>query len=250
MNAKLEEKIDKIKAMSIEELCEKFDCQPEEICMGDYIAKYTDDKVCPYKVILGYANFENSNVIDLGKLEVVYGRKQAEEKSIFRTKKKEASYLGLSIKYSQIKSLGKLRKVYGSIGLNANIKSLSNLEYLGSSLYISNLNVEDLGELTTIEGILYIEDDCNKSKIRSLGKLKKAGKLSLNASNLTDLGDLEEMDAFELGAKTNFRLIYSLKDKFKKIDGKYMRKDLIVDKEEVVENQEQVEETQGVGVQE
>lgn len=250
MNAKLEEKIDRIKEMSIKELCEKFDCKPEEICMGDYMPKYTGETVCPYKVILGYANFEGSNVTDLGKLEVVYGRKQVEEKSIFRTKKKEASYLGISVKYSKIQSLGRLRKVYGSIGLNSSITTLGNLEFLGSSLYISNLNVQDLGKLKTIDGILYLEDDSNRCKVMSLGKLKRVGKLCLNTSTLRELGDLEEFSAIQCGTKCNYKIGDILKDKFKKVDGKYVRKDLIQSNETVENQEEQVDNPQGIGAQE
>ena len=74
MNSKIAEKIERVRRMPIEELCKKYNCQPEEICLGDYIARDQDDKVCPYKVILGFANFENSQVESLGNLEVVYGR--------------------------------------------------------------------------------------------------------------------------------------------------------------------------------
>ena len=65
MYLSLSKKIDEIKALSREELAEKFNCKPEEICMDDYIARNTDDTVCPYKVIMGYANFEDSKVTSL-----------------------------------------------------------------------------------------------------------------------------------------------------------------------------------------
>ena len=68
MNIKMSVKIEELKQLSVADLSRKFQCLPEEICMGDYIARYTDDKVCPYKVILGFANFEGSKVRDLGLL--------------------------------------------------------------------------------------------------------------------------------------------------------------------------------------
>ena len=41
-----------------------------------------------------------------------------------------------------------------------------------------------------------------------------------------------------------------LKDKFKKVDGKYVRKDLIQSKETVENQEEQVDNSQGIGAQE
>ena len=78
MDSSLEKKIINLKEKSVSELAELFHCREDEICLSDYIARKTSDTVCPYKVIMGYANFEDSLVTDLGKLEVVVGKETLE----------------------------------------------------------------------------------------------------------------------------------------------------------------------------
>ena len=218
MNIKLEEKIESVKKMSIEELCEKFQCAPEEICVGDYIAKNTNDRVCPYKVILGFANFENSDVVSLGNLEIVYGKKVQG-----LTFKSDSIYLGISLKYSKIKSTGKLRKVYGSIGLNPSITSLENIEFLGSNFYVTNTNLEDFGVLERIDGTLSMEDDAIKCKIRSINKLKKVRKIYLNTNSIKDIGDLEEFRDIMFGKKCSEKTKALFEKNFVRDGSKYLR---------------------------
>jgi len=114
MNDKLAERIEKLKELSIETLCKKFNCTPEEICMDDYIARNSNDTECPYKVILGYADFELSNITNLGKLEIVFGRRLKDAYGPLNDINGKPVYLGLNIKNSNVNSLGNLKKVYGS----------------------------------------------------------------------------------------------------------------------------------------
>jgi len=163
MNKKLEEKIDSLKELSIEELCAKFDCKPEDICLGDYIARNTSDTVCPYKVILGFADFENSDVTSLGKLEIVYGRKLIDQGVVLTDIHHQAIYNGLNLRNSLITDLGNLQKVYGSFSVNKNITSLGNLNFLGSNLYLNLTNITSIDTDLKIDG----------TKVSSQGELGK-----------------------------------------------------------------------------
>lgn len=228
MNFRLEEKMEKIKSMSIEELCEKFNCKPKEICMGDYIAKNTRDTVCPYKVILGYANFENSDVLSLGKLEVVYGKKLEDTVGTLTDVYGQPIYSGINLRNSKITNIGKnLKKVYGSISLNKNITSMGSLEFLGSNLFLSNTFVTDLGNITEIDGTLNLEDDQRRCLIESLGKLKKVRRLYINSRCLQDLGDLEEVLELKVGSRCGQKVIDLLEKGLIRRGNKHIRKEHI-----------------------
>ena len=226
MNFRLEQEIEKVRSMTIEELCEKFNCKPKEICMGDYFAKDTRDTICPYKVILGYANFEFSDVVSLGKLEVVYGKKLEDTVGPLSDVYGQSIYSGVNLRNSKITDLGKLKKVYGSISLNKSIKSMGHLEFLGSNLFISNTNVEDLGNITEIDGTLNLEDDQTKCLLKSLGKLQKVRRLYINSRCLQDLGDLEEVIELKMGPKCNDKVISLIERNLIRRGSKHIRKEL------------------------
>ncbi len=228
MNSKLASKIDEVKKMSIEELCKKFNCEPEKICMGDYIANQTNDTVCPYKVILGFANFEGSNVTSLGDLEIVYGKKLVDSLGVIYSKNHQPIYHGINLKNSKIKSLRNLRKIYGSITLNENITTMENVEFLGSNLYVVNSNLKSFGNVTVIDGILNLEDDDQKCKMVSLEKITKIRYLFLDTNCLRDVGDVEEIKEIRFGLRCNDGIRKLIEKNFKKVGGKYIRKDLIV----------------------
>lgn len=231
MNFKLEEKIDKIKKMSIQELCEKFNCQPEEICMGNYIARNTDDTVCPYKVILGFANFEGSNVTSLGNLEIVYGEKLVDLFGKLTDTKHQAMYMGLNLKNSKITDLRNLRKVYGSISLNQNITTLGNLEYLGSNLYLNNTQLSNLGNLQIIDGTLNLEDDELRCKLTSLGKLKHVRRIVIATNSLKDLGDLEEFKELSIPMLKYIKVKKLFETNFVHNGSKYIKRNINVTQE-------------------
>ena len=205
MNRSIAEKIEKIREMSIEELCKKHNCTPEEICVGDYIARNTKDTVCPYKVILGFANFENSQVESLGNLEVVYGKPLVDNNGLMHDINHNPIYLGVNFKYSKIKDLGNLRKVYGSITLNDLITSMGKVEYLGSNLYLNLTNIKDLGELRQVHGRLNLEN--MKSRLYSLGKLEKVGSIYCDVNTLMDMGKLTKVTYLTYGPNCTYMAI-------------------------------------------
>jgi len=207
MNSKLVAKIDKYHAMTKEELAEKFDCKPSEICIGDYIARETDDKVCPYKVITGFANFEGSDVESLGKLEIVIGKKLKDNNGKITDLKHYPIYYAFNIRGSKIKDLGKLKKVYGTFAINENVESLGNLIFLGSNLNISNLNLKDLGKLETVDGMLSMLDDSIPCQIESLGNLKRVRHLIVKTKSLKDFGKLEETKQIFISPGCNKQLL-------------------------------------------
>jgi len=223
MNKKLEAKIEAILAMPIEELCKKYNCKPEEICLGDYIAMNTNDTVCPYKVILGFANFENSNVTDLGQLEVVFGKK-LQDKNIFLTDLNFCyMYRGINLRNSKVTSLGKLRKVYGTCSLNNKITSLGNLTFLGSGLFFNRTIIKTIDTELKVDGLVNVED----CKLESLGSLKAAKLLNIGSKSLQSFGDLEKVSKISFAKNCNKNLIAYFEKNYIKNDGKFIRKDLI-----------------------
>ena len=213
-----EEYIDQVKSMPIEKLCKKLNCTLEEICLGNYIARETKDTVCPYKVILGFADFEGSEVTDLGKLEVVFGNKLNSVKS----EDGEPTYLGLNIKNSKITNLGKLRAVYGLFYFDRNLTSLGNLEFLGSGLNLNNTSIRTLGKVRKIKGKLNIED----SSLESLGNLEIVEEMYINSGKLRDLGNLEKAGKISVGAKCGHLALCLLNSCFVRKKGRFVRNNI------------------------
>lgn len=84
------ESLRQIIKLAKEKMAEYYHCKEEEICIGDY--KPVEEKICPYKVILGDAYFEKKQIEDLGNLETV---------------------LGNLFEYGSIKNYGKLASIKG-----------------------------------------------------------------------------------------------------------------------------------------
>lgn len=224
-------KIEKMKSLSREEIAEIHGCKPSEVCMGDYIACNTNDKKCPYKVIMGFANFENSRCESLGKLEVVYGRPMEKDESYLTPRQRlkkmfTLDYWGLNIKHSEIKDMGNVRVVYGSLWLNENITSLAKTEYLGSNLYLNRTNVEDFGNTRVIEGRLNIENI--KGNLTTLGdNIEKIGLIYIDDLTLESLGSSLKSARIEVGSKISNKLTRELRTKFVEQNGKFIRKELV-----------------------
>lgn len=214
MNRKLAEKVEEIKGLTREELVKMHNCKPEQICMGDYIARNTDDKTCPYKVILGFADFENSKVISLGDLEVVYGRRLCDLAGPINDIYSRPIYLGVNLKNSHIFTLNNLKKVYGSLSLNEYIKSMENVEWLGSNLYLNQTRVADLGALKKIEGRLNLED--MKVKLKSLGKLEEAETVYVDITGVESLGSLKKVKSVIYGKHCGTKTKRLFESKFPK----------------------------------
>jgi hypothetical protein len=88
-----------------------------------------------------------------------------------------------------INSLGALEYVRGNVHLeHCKAKSLGNLRTIIGSLYIDEESeVQSLGRLEMIYG----EGDFRGAKLKSLGKLKRVGKIDLSGSDIESLGELE-----------------------------------------------------------
>ena len=223
MNKKLVEKIEIILAMPIEELCIKYNCKPEEICMGDYIARNTDDTVCPYKVILGFANFENSNVTDLGPLEVVFGKKLKDRDTFITDLNSCYMYHGINLRGSKVSSLGNLIKVYGSFSLNSRIKSFGKLSFLGSGLYFNRTTIKTIDTELQVDGMVNVEN----CELVSLGGLKATRSLNIDSKSLQSFGDLEKVSKISFGVDCDKKMIGYFEKTYARSEGKFIRKDLI-----------------------
>lgn len=76
-----------------------------------------------------------------------------------------------------------------NLGDNTTIRSLGNLRYIQGNANLSWSSIEDLGELTEVEGGLSL---IFSPKLKSLGNLKEVGgSLSLEGTGITSLGNLE-----------------------------------------------------------
>jgi len=124
----------------------------------------------------------------------------------------EYAFCSLDLRNTIIKSLGKLKRVGGSLNLsgsqiedlgdleevrfnlylqNTPIKSLGKLKRVGGDLNLLGSQIEDLGDLEEVRFNLYLQN----TPIKSLGKLKRVGvDLNLLGSQIENLGDLEEVD--------------------------------------------------------
>ncbi|MBR1988355.1 MAG: hypothetical protein IKA36_04870 [Clostridia bacterium] len=217
--------IEELKSMTDEELCKKFNCTPEQICRGNYEAKYTNDEVCPYVVVLGFVNAAASNLKSLGDLKFVgvgdFGDGLYNQ--------------GLVLSNSEIKDLGKVKRIYGSLMLDAKTKyvtSFGELEYIGDSCYLNRTLIKDMGKVKEIGGILSIDN----SNITSLEGLEKVGKIfayegySLKdwGNTLKEVGDVEfgfqPIAYTKSGSAQSLRIHSVFHDKFKRnSSGKFER---------------------------
>ncbi len=97
----------------------------------------------------------------------------------------------IAIRGDEIKSLGSLKKVYGTLGIDSlSLQDLGQLEYIQNDLWIlkSSSNLNSLGQLKTVGGDVSIR----YSKIMNLGNLERIeGRFSLRDTEVQDLGLLK-----------------------------------------------------------
>ena len=162
---KLKGKLYKIK----KNLAEYYNCTEEEICTGDY--KPNEEIICPYKIILGNADFSFSAVADLGNLQIIIG---------------DADFI-----YSEVTNLGNLQIIEGSAHFdNSKITNLGNLRSITRAAFFSNSKVTNLGNLQIIGGFANFAG----SKVTDLGNLESIGGYAdFRYSEITDLGNLESI---------------------------------------------------------
>ena len=157
-------------------LAEYYDCTEEEICIGYYKPK--EETRCPYKIILGNANFDGSKVTNLGELRIIGGQ--------------------ADFSLTRIKTLGKLQSIGGSaLFYNSEVTDLGELQVIGGNAYFENSNVTNLGKLQSIGRSVNFRN----SDVINLGKLQKIGEdAGFRNSNVTNLGELQS-----IGRSADFR---------------------------------------------
>lgn len=248
----LKQKLPKIK----KHLAEYYNCTEEEISLDNYTP--TKETRCPYKVILEYADFTNSNITDLGKLQFIGGDAYFDNSNLTDLGKLQSiggyAYFNDSkittlgklqsiggkayFNNSEVTSLGELQKIGGNVYFkNSKVTSLCKLQSIGGSALFYNSEVTDLGELQVIGGNAYFENSnvTNLGKLQSigrsvnfrnsdvinLGKLQKIGEdaVFIN-SNITDLGNIEHIGGKIITDENNSYL----KEEYKRrINGKALK---------------------------
>ncbi len=191
-------------------LAQYFGCSESEICFDSFDSK-KESNVCPYKVIMGNAEFEKC--ADLGNLKEIFGDVNFYNNTEITTLKNlEVVHKNLSLTNSKVSDLGALKEVGGDF-YQGDLKSLQNLRKIGGILQITNnKNLNDLGELREV-GQFYLFDsgltnlgkiekvgrlDCSDCNISSLGNVKNVGILDLRYSKVNDLGSLEKVEKLEI----------------------------------------------------
>ena len=189
-------------------ISEYYECSEEEICFDDIDFESTNYKTVPYKIIFGYAYFENSKITDLGNLINIGGYANFKDSQITSlgnlTSIGGNAYFGNSkvtdlgnltsiggnadFKDSQITSLGNLTTIGDFADFeNSQITALGNLTTIGENAYFENSQITNLGNLTTIGGNADFED----SQITNLGNLTTiGGRAHFGHSQVTNLGNL------------------------------------------------------------
>lgn len=191
------------------------ECDVDDICFTDFKPEKNSCKVCPYKFILGDADF--ANVKDLGELKLITGKVDFRESKVDDLKM--LTYIGGSANFggTEIESLGNLHYIGGNLGFRGELaseywetkvvdlgrlkyvggnfdgflmlcKSLNNLEYVKGTLNLSNArNLKDLGKLH------YVGNDFKifRTKVQSLGNLNFIGGNATIGPEIEDLGKLK-----------------------------------------------------------
>ncbi len=148
--------------------------------------------------IKGDVDLENSNLENLGNLELIEGNAYFGNVRQIETPYGIQTY---SCKVSKIKNLGKLQTIKGNAYFDGcEIKSLNNLSSIGGKASFKGSKIEDLGELVLVGGTLNILD----TSIKNLHKLMFCSTIyhnndsldtkSFNAINFDASDDEEDED--------------------------------------------------------
>ena len=124
------------------------------------------------EIIIGDADFRNSEVQDLGNLVTIGGDATFYDSQVQSLGNLQTIGGYAAFENSKIQSLGKLQTIGGIAIFNlSKIQSLGNLQTIGGGAYFGNSKVQSLGNLQTIGRDAYF----NRSKIQSLGNLQTIG---------------------------------------------------------------------------
>ena len=126
-------------------LAEYYNCDEEEICTGDYNPK--EETRCPYKVILGDADFDGSKVTDLGNLQYIGGDAYFRRSIVTNLGNLKSIGGGVDFYHSEVTDLGNLQNIGGHADFRwSEVTSLGNIEYIG-------------GEIITDENNAYLKEE-------------------------------------------------------------------------------------------
>ncbi len=205
---KLKENLPKIKG----KIAEYYNCNEDEILIRDYFGseykEINDQKVCPYRIIFGEANFRYSEITDLGNLSIIFGNANFTRSNLINLGNLTTIGENAYFNESKITDLGSLTNIGGDadfrdsqitslgnlmcIGEDADfswsmITSLGNLIYIGGYADFSNSQITNLDNLTTIDGNAKFQH----SQITNLENLTTiGGNAFFYCSQIIDLGNL------------------------------------------------------------
>ena len=205
----LEKRLNKVKWM----IAEYYECKEEEICIEDADFSSTNYLECPYRIILGYADFRYSKITSLGNLQSIGGFADFRYSQLTSLGNLQSIGGSADFEYSKVTNLGKLQSIGGSADFgDSQITSLGNLKSIEGNADFKDSKVTNLGNLQSIGGIAIFID----SQITSLGNLQSiGGDAAFVRSQITSLGNLQSIggDAYFKNSK-----ITSL-GKLKRIEG-------------------------------
>jgi len=140
------------------------------------------------KIIIGYADFNGSQVTDLRQLTTIGGDANFQGSQV--TDLGQLTTIGgdADFEYSKITDLGQLTTIGGNaIFGGSKVTDLGQLTTIGGYADFNGSQIKDLGQLTTIGGNAYFRD----SQIKDLGQLTTIGGYAeFENSQVTDLGQL------------------------------------------------------------
>ena len=191
---KLKNNLVKIK----DKLVKYYNCSEEELYVDGIDFSCTDYTKCPYKIIIGNAYFSNSQLTDLGSLQIIGGNtyfrnSQVTDLGNLQTIGGDAYFGG-----SQVTNLGNLQTIGGNANFEGSqVTDLGNLRTIGGNANFRNSQIIDLGNLQTIGGDAYARN----SKITDLGNLQTIGGYAyFGGTQVTNLGNLQT-----IGGDADFR---------------------------------------------
>lgn len=161
---------------------EALGCNSENILFGDY--EYAgDNKVCPYDVIIGNANFASCLTNDVGNLKHIFGNADFSGSQIESLGSLEKIWGNTNFSCSNVKDLGRLKEIEGNAYfVSSEINNLSNLEKVGGNLFCANSKVENAPNLKYVGGEIYINtrENSNLPIFEQLSKIKEIKEVSNN----------------------------------------------------------------------
>ena len=201
------EKLKNILYLIKDKIAKYYNCEENEIALFNITFK--GESSCPYKVILGNADFRYSKVTDLGNLQYIGGNASFGNSKV--TNLGNLQYIGgyASFEFSSVTDLGNLQYIGGDAWFeyskvtnlgnlqyiggiacfrHSKVTDLGNLQYIGENAYFSDSNVTDLRNLQYIGESAHFE----YSKIINLGSLQIIGRdVYFYDSKVRDLGSLQ-----------------------------------------------------------